>query len=60
MLSTSPKEAVFQFCFDESIPGGSTQWRFKFGPSDTNTTTLRPLRMLVVASESGAVDYTEL
>jgi len=60
MLSTSLKEAAFQFCFDELTPGAATQWRFKFGPADTNVTTLRPLRMLVVANDTGAVDLTDL
>lgn len=60
LLSSSLKEAVYQFCFDELTPGASTQWRFKFGPADSNVTTLRPLRMLVVANDSGAVDFTEL
>lgn len=60
LLSTSPKEAAYQFCFDELTPGAATQWRFRFGPSDTNATTLRPLRMLVIANDTGAVDLTDL
>lgn len=60
LLSTSRKEAAYQFCFDELTPGAGTQWRFKFGPADTNVTTLRPLRMLVIANDTGAVDLTDL
>lgn len=60
MMSVSERESVYQFCFDELTPGAGNQWRFRFGPTSTNITTLRPLRMLVIALESGAADDIDL
>ncbi len=60
MMAAGQIESIAQFCFEELAPGGSTLWRFKFGIVDNNNTTIRPLRMLVIACESGGVDMGEL
>lgn len=61
--STSSKEKVLQCSFDEIAIGASTQWRFNFnvgGVAEGNSTTLRPLRMLVIANSTGAIDGVSL
>lgn len=58
-------ESVKQFCFDENDVRASTQFRVKYiadspGNGLPNSTIIRPLRMLVIASKTGEIDFTSL
>lgn len=62
--TVSGDEAVKQFCFDEIDVKASTKFRIKYladsSSGNPNSTTMRPLRMLVVASKTGEIDFTSL
>jgi len=64
ILTSNANEDVHQFCFDELAVKASTQFRIRLAPEDgtgnPNSTTMRPLRMLVVASKTGMIDFTSL
>jgi hypothetical protein len=59
MVPTSAAEAFRQFCFDELDLGAGTAWRFRLLSQANNNTTVRPTRMLVIATTTGAIDYVE-